>query len=101
MKKKGFEFFRLAAYCNDESGEYNLGSCYKYGLGTDKDEKAAIRWWTLCASRGHADSQYELGLMFEKSNLEQAITWYKMAAAQGQIDARRALFRLLARSLQG
>jgi len=39
--------------------------------------------------------------MFEKSNLEQAITWYKMAAAQGQIDARRALFRLLARSLQG
>lgn len=38
---------------------------YAGGRGVDKDEKRAVKMYTLAADQGHASAQYNLGVMYE------------------------------------
>ncbi len=39
---------------------------YDDGLGIDKDETEAIKWYAMAAQRGHAAAQFTLGKMYEE-----------------------------------
>ena len=38
-------------YKYNVSGQYNVGYCYKYGIGTNKDEEKAFEWYLKSESR--------------------------------------------------
>ncbi|HIF9142520.1 TPA: AAA family ATPase [Photobacterium damselae] len=71
---------------------YELGHCYRYGWGIEKDKTVAILWWTKAADQGHLDSMYELGHCYcygwgiEKDETI-AVSWWIKAAKQGHLDS--------------
>ena len=38
--------------------------CYQNGVGVVKDDKEAVRLYSLAAQQGHSDAQYNLGLCY-------------------------------------
>ena len=40
---------------------FRLAQCFRYGLGVDRQPEMAFEWTQRAASRGHAESQHELG----------------------------------------
>ena len=94
---------------------FNLGLCYDYGKGLQKDVAEAVKWYAKAAEKGYASAQSNLGFAFEKGlgvpkNEKEAMRWYVKAAEQkvaktlnylgkklmtreiGQFDARPADF---------
>ena len=41
-----------------------LGWCYQYGVGVVKDDKEAVRLFSLAAQQGDSDAQFNLGLCY-------------------------------------
>jgi TPR repeat protein len=57
-----------------------------------KDYATAYREWLQAANEGHAEAQYNLGMLYLKglgvaSNAQEAFRWLRVAAEQGQVDA--------------
>jgi hypothetical protein len=72
---------------------------FERGEGVAQDYAEAVRWYQLAAAQGHADAQFNLGVMFEKgvcvvNDIAEAIRHYRLAAAQGHARATAALKRL-------
>ena len=73
---------------------------FRNGEGVAQDYAEAVRLYSLAAAQGHADSQVNLGTLFESGegillldngqgvgqDRAEATRWYRLAAAQG--DAR-------------
>ena len=57
------------------------------------DYATALREWTPLAKQGDADSQYNLGVMYDTGqgvpqDDAEAVKWYRLAAAQGLAEAQ-------------
>ena len=48
----------------DVRAQVELGLRYTEGQGVPKDEREAVRWYTLAADQGNADAQFFLGWMY-------------------------------------
>lgn len=62
----------------------------------------ALRWYRLLAGRGDADSQNDVGHMYETGrgvpqNYAEAANWYRLAADQGNAEAQNNLGTLYAK----
>ena len=90
-----------AAHAQAETGDlkaqYELARLYHKGdLGTG-DPGEAFKWYSKAAAKGHAGSQYNLGLMHARGehvrqNYFRAAEWYRLAANLGRYaDAQFAL----------
>jgi len=60
------------------------------------DFKAAVKWYTLAAGQGHADSQHALGTLYEREisipgDYEESVKWLTLAAEQGHAGAQCSL----------
>lgn len=60
------------------------------------DYSAAMRLFRPFADQGHADAQYNLGLMYNdgrgvRQNYSEAVRWYRLAAEQGRAAAQNSL----------
>ena len=91
--------YKLAAEQGDAVAQYNLGNCYLYGEGVEKNYEEAVKWYRLAAEQGDAFAQNKLGVCYEKGtgveqNYEEAAKWYALAAEQGYVDARNNLIGL-------
>ena len=80
--------------------QYNLGECYVYGVGVDRDYQTAAYWYDQAAQQGHARAQTKLGLCYLHGegiakNTSTAIYWFKKAAEQGDEEAVLVLNELL------
>jgi hypothetical protein len=71
---------------------------YKDGLkaADNGDYLLALSHWQPMAAQGHAPSQYNLGLMYDRGlglprNAELAARWYEKAASQGHAAAQNHL----------
>lgn len=66
----------------------------------DKDFTKAVTTWTADAAKGDLNSQYNLGLLFEKGvegypkDLPKAYGWYRVAASQNAEAAKKAIDRI-------
>src|SRR5262249_20111573 len=50
----------------DATSAYQLGFFYEYGIGIERDESEALRWYRQAAEAGHAAGQYALGAMLAR-----------------------------------
>ena len=75
---------------------------YHQGHGVDVDYKKAFEWWEKAAEQGHADAQYNLGVMYElghgvDQSDSRAMQWYAKADAQGFEIAQVAIRELVSK----
>ena len=81
-----------------------LGSIYETGKqqGVPADHGRAVEWYRMAAESGDRDSQYRLGLLYNKGNgviadPVLAYAWLNLAAAQGGLSIQEARDEVLAR----
>jgi TPR repeat protein len=83
---------RLAADHGDVNAESFIGSMYHYGTDDSpyyygphfpKDYAKAVKLLSHSASRGNAQAQQELALMYFGKNMDECVKWLRLAAAQG------------------
>lgn len=71
----------------------NLGVCYFYGEGVEKNLSEASKWYKKAAEQGNAKAQFNLGLGYFKGegvplDYGEAMHWFGEAAEQGDADAQ-------------
>ena len=78
----------------------NLGYCYEFGNGVEKNLSEAVKLYTQAAEKGHATAMSNLGLCYKRGkcglsvDLTAARRYYQMAADKGHARAANALARL-------
>jgi TPR repeat protein len=90
-------WYRMAAEKGEPIAAYAVSVHYLSTKPADYAE--GFRWTVIAAKGGHAEAQYNAGLMCEKGvgaalDLREAARWYKLAADQGSSDAQYRLGRL-------
>ena len=88
-----------AAQGGEVRAMHNLGLYLFDGVGGDRSQVQAVRWFRQEAERGLTDSQYNLGRIYEQgadgvaANAGEAYKWYLIAGRAGdeqaQVDADR------------
>ena len=73
-----------------------LGNICQKGIGVEKDEAKAVKWYTLAAEQGHGISLYKLGECYEEGigvekDISTAMNYYEMSAKR---DVRAAKIKL-------
>lgn len=92
---KFFKYVSAAAAKNDINGYYNLGMCYKKGLGTPVDMGKAVQLLANAAVF-HPMAQLELGLYYlETGDVQKAFDYFTAAAAQNIAEASFQVAELL------
>ena len=86
-------YLKRAAEHGNADAQYELGDCYNYGEGTEKDSEKAFEWYLKAAKQGHSDAQYELGECYRfgfgtEENPEKAFEWCMKAAKQDNSNAQ-------------
>jgi TPR repeat protein len=95
------QLWRQGAFSNgDPSCHYCLGVCSHDGFGAPRDESDAVRHWREATKKGHAKSQYRLGIMYLEGrggcpqSYGGAERLFALAAAQGHAAAQLSLSQL-------
>jgi TPR repeat protein len=86
------DLYRAATEDQDPSAMFALGVTFDEGLGVQIDEQQALRWFTLAAERGHAESMNRLGIFYAQGrgipqDFVAALAWYQKSAANGSLAA--------------
>ena len=96
--------YRKAAEKGVAKAQCDLGNCYYYGYGVEKDYTKAVEWYRKAAEQGFAEAQYKLGFMYSRGygvehDFAKAVEWYRKAAYQGHTLAQYKLGFLWSRGL--
>ena len=62
-KIKLFNNYKRQAENGDKFSQYELGNCYKDGIGTEIDTTLAVYWYMKAAEQGHESARYMLSLL--------------------------------------
>ncbi len=74
---------------------YQLGKCWRDGLGVLPDDNQAELWFRRAAEAGYDFAQYALEkLLQSRQQIDEAVSWYEKAAAQGNSWAAYRLGKL-------
>ncbi|GES88055.1 kinase-like domain-containing protein [Rhizophagus clarus] len=89
-KNKAFELYQTAAILGNIIAQYNLGCCYKYGKGVDKDYDKAFNIFKKSAEKSHPKGINHLGYCYKYGlgtnvNEKKAFELYKKAANLGNV----------------
>ena len=84
---------KKAAEQGDADAQCNLGLCYAFGYGVEKNLSEAVKWWRKAAEQGYAQAQCNLGISYAngdgvEKNPTEAVKWYRKAAEQGDAPAQ-------------
>jgi uncharacterized protein len=87
------------ANSGNPEAQYKLGVVYQRGLGVDKSEFEAIRWYRMAANSGLTDAQNNLAYLYETGpdglrDMAEALNWYRRVATYGSAIAQFNLGRL-------
>ena len=63
------------------------------GKGVQQNDAEAVKWYRRAADQGHAEAQYNLGVMYDdgqgvQQDYAEAVKWYRRAAEQGHAKAQ-------------
>ena len=94
--EQAVECFTKAAEQGHAEAQFQLGLCYKKGVGASQDDARAVRWFAKAAANGHAEAQYHLGLCCETGtgtdkDAAKAVHCFTKAAEQGHAAAQFCL----------
>ena len=74
---------------------YQLGKCWRDGMGVLPDDTQAELWFRRAAETGYDFAQYALGKLLQSQNrMDETVFWYEKAAAQGNSFAAYRLGKL-------
>ena len=77
------------------SAQIMLGALYNKGGSVQRDDKVAANWFEKAANQGNAEAQYQLGYLYEQSQLPKdykvSASWYQKAAQSGSAKAQARL----------
>lgn len=84
------KWYRKAVEQGYARAQANLGVCYYFGRGVDKDQAEAVKWFRKAAEQGFGAAQYKLGICYENGegtakDDKEAVRWYRKAAEQGNM----------------
>jgi uncharacterized protein len=84
------------AETGDTFAQTNIGYMLSQGLGVEKNEQEAIKWYEKAALKGDSNAQYNIGSMCEtgrgiRQDYEKAMEWYSKSAEQGNAFAQANL----------
>ncbi|QES88257.1 tetratricopeptide repeat protein [Rhizosphaericola mali] len=90
---EAFKCYSYAAEYNDINALYELGRCYRHGIGTDVNPDKAIELYTKAADANHAKALTELGICYEigfgvSKDLDKALGYFTQAADLGYFYAQ-------------
>ena len=85
MPGEAVKWYRKAAYQGYAAAQHNLGYCYRYGIGVDKDPVEAVKWYRKAVEQGYAAAQNNLGVCYQygigvDKDPAEAVKWYRSAA---------------------
>jgi TPR repeat protein len=77
----------------DAAAQAEVAFMYAKGIGVERNEAEAFRWYQKAAEQGHLNSQFNLGVIYAKGRgVEQDYTksfiWYQKAAEHGDVTAQ-------------
>ena len=49
--EESIKWYKKAAEAGFAMSQYDLGSCYYYGIGVAEDKKEGLKWWRLAAEQ--------------------------------------------------
>ena len=86
-------FCTKASEKGDAQAQLFLANMYENGMGVNKSQQEATRWYKESAKGGLAEAQYKVGLMYGKGeglaqDKSEATFWYRKAAEQGHKEAQ-------------
>jgi TPR repeat protein len=85
-------WFAKAAEQEDAAAQYNLGCCYFWGLGMEKNESLALSYFKLSSDQGFFPAHSALGFLYYTAtprieNLGDAMNLLRQAAENGRPEA--------------
>jgi len=100
-----FQKLRMDADAGDPDAQNGLGTMFYLGEAVSRDAVgnimesdpvSAAGWFFRAAEQGHADAQFNLGLLYLNGegvpqNTAMAVRWFIQSAEQGNIDAQNNL----------
>jgi tetratricopeptide (TPR) repeat protein len=94
---KAFTLLKEGASHGDRRAQNNLGVMFENGLGTAKDEHAAVYYYNLSADQDYPEAYYNLARMYQhglgglRKNISEAKILFGLAAKNGDRDAQNIL----------
>jgi TPR repeat protein len=90
---KAFGWYEKAAWQGYAASQDRLGDCYRYGIGTYRNDVKAAIWYERAAQQGNGYSQTSLGICYfygcgVKKDLDKAEIWLLKAVKQGHTQAK-------------
>lgn len=84
--EKAIPIMKQSAEKGNAEAQYNLGYCYHFGTGVEKDNKKAIEWYSKSADQGFNDGLYQMMMAYGngdgiEQNLEKAF-YYALKCAE-------------------
>ncbi|RIA87327.1 hypothetical protein C1645_878103 [Glomus cerebriforme] len=94
--EKAIYWYSKAAEIGNDEAQYNLGRCYRFGIGVEKNEAKAFEYYKLSADQEYLNAQFQLGYCYDYGigtgiNKVKALELYRIAAEKGHIDAQKGL----------
>lgn len=102
-KTEAYEYYKRSAQGGCWAGMTNLGRCYHYGIGVEKNLDTAEKWYYKAAKDGDNEvAQYYYGLWFQDkaettkftdryNNYSNAFYWFEQASNKDYADAQYCL----------
>ena len=92
-EREAVEWYTKAAEQGYALAQCDLGFCYQFGEGVEKNPAKAVEWFRKAAEQGDARAQCYLGDCYMlgegvKQEPAKAVEWYRKAAAQGYARAQ-------------
>lgn len=89
--KSAFPIIQSAAKLGSLEAKYNLGVCYQYGFGVEKNDSIATSWYLKSADEGWLDGQYKMSYAYTRGNgieqnAELAFKYALLCAQQNDIE---------------
>ncbi len=90
---QAFLHFLHAARQRHPYAQYQVGNCFRTGLGSIKNCNWAVQWFREAGAQGHVEAQYVLGTCYARGegidqDMQEAAKWYNKAAEQGHAESQ-------------
>ncbi|RIB29708.1 kinase-like domain-containing protein [Gigaspora rosea] len=95
---RAFYYLKRATENGNYKAMFNVGICYEYGFGVEKDEKKAFEYFKKSAEMGHPNSMYYVGEFYRQGiivekNIDIAFDWYlKLAITEQDTSTKKLEF---------
>jgi TPR repeat protein len=99
--RSAFRLFLAAAENGDGLAYDTLGNFYDRGMGTKRDEDAALYWYRRAYRRGSFMAPNNIGVIYrDRKDLKRALAWFRRAVARKDANANLNIAKIYLKDKQ-